>query len=85
MEYLEACLRSSATSDGGILALEGMGTNILLLLKSGRNHPDYGTQGVQLYLYTICILHPVSCIEYTVYYVQHTGYIYDTGYSNNLQ
>ena len=37
------------------LPLEGVETNMLLLLESGRSHPDIGTKGVQLYLYTVCI------------------------------
>ena len=58
------------------LPLEGVETNMLLLLESGRSHPDIGTKGVQLYLYTLCILYPVYCMEDTVYIVQDIGYIY---------
>ena len=44
-DYVEACLRSSATSDGGILALGGRGDEHMLLLlrasRAGRSHPDH--------------------------------------------
>jgi hypothetical protein len=66
------------------LASECMETNMLLLLESGRSHPDIGTKVVQFYLYTVCILYPIYCIQDTLYIVQYTGYIYDIGYSNNL-
>jgi hypothetical protein len=58
------------------LPLNGMETNMLLLLESGRSHPDIGTKGVQLYQYTIRILYTIYCIEDIVYIVQYTGYIY---------
>ena len=56
------------------LALEGVGTNMLLLLEWGRSHPDtlVGTNGLQLYLYRICTLYTVYCIEDTVHIVQFT-------------
>ena len=66
------------------MPLEGVETNMLLLLESGRSHPEIGTKGVQSYLYTVCILYTVYCIQDTVYRVQCTGYIYGTGYSKNL-
>ena len=66
------------------LPLEGVETNMLLLLESGRSHPEIGTKGVQSYLYIVCILYTVYCIQDTVYGVQYRGYIYGTGYSKNL-
>ena len=65
------------------LPLEGVETN-MLLLESGRSYPEIGTEGVQSYLYTVCILYTVYCIQDTVYRVHCTGYIYGTGYSKNL-
>ena len=63
---------------------EGVETNMLLLFESGRSHPGIVTKGVHLYMYTFCILYTVQRIEDTVYIVHYTGYIYGTGYSNNL-
>ena len=36
------------------LPLEGVETN-MLLLESGRSYPEIGIEGVQSYLYTVCI------------------------------
>ena len=58
------------------LPLEGVEMNMLLLLESGRSHPDIGSKGVQLYPYTLCILYTVYYIEGIVYIVHYTGYIY---------
>ena len=66
------------------LPLEGVETYMLLLFDSGWSHPGIGTKGVQPYLYTVYILYTVYYIQDTVYRVQYTGYIHDTGYSNNL-
>ena len=66
------------------LPSKGVETNMLLLLESERSHPDIGTKGVQLYLSTVCILCTAYCTEDTPYIVQHTGYIYDTVYSNKI-
>jgi hypothetical protein len=52
------------------LPLEGVETNMLLLLDSGRSRSDIGTKGVQLY-----ILYTVYYVEDTVYIVHYTGYI----------
>jgi hypothetical protein len=49
------------------LPLEGVETNMLLQLESGRSHPGIGTKGVQLYLHTVCIHFP-----YTVQRIQYT-------------
>ena len=56
------------------MPLEGVETNMLLLLESGRSHPEIGTKGVQSYLYTVCILYTVYCILYTGYSIQSTVY-----------
>jgi hypothetical protein len=71
------------------LPLEGVDTYMLLLFESGQSHPGIGTKVVQSYLYTVCIQYTVYictvyCLLYTVYRVQYTGCIYDTGYSYNL-
>ena len=62
---------------------------VVLLFESGRSHPNIGpgTKGVhctvlQLYLYSKYTV--VCCIKDTVYRVQHTGHIHDTGYTDNL-
>ena len=65
------------------MPLEGVETN-MLVLESGRSHPELGTKGVQSYLYTVCILYTVYFIQDTIYGVQYRGYIYGTGYSKNL-
>ena len=62
------------------MPLEGVETNMLLLLESGRSHPDIGTKGVQLYLYTVCIhfLYTVYRIQDTKYSIQDIYMIQDT-------
>jgi hypothetical protein len=84
---LEACLPSSATSDGGILALGGRGDEHAAASRVGRSHQDMGTKGVpctalSVYsMYTVCgILYRGYSIHNTVYRI----YIYDTRYSTNL-
>ena len=60
------------------LPLEGVETNMLLLLESGRSHPEIGTKGVQSYLYAEFILYTVYRIRRTEYSVQDIYMVQDT-------
>ena len=48
---------------------------MLLLLESGRSHPEIGTKGVQSYMYTVCILYTVYCKVVGTHRVLHLGSI----------